>query len=194
MERLRVFPGLCSLFVLLSIIFIINLEIRFLKEQNPHIQIILADPHGSSLYNRVVHNVCYTPQQSEKTIRKHRYDSIVEGVGLDRVTNNFQQAQIDNAYQIADQDLLYVAHWMYRHEGLLIGSSTALNLTALLYSLREHFPPGSTIVTICCDQGTRHFSRFWNPNYVEQYHLSFPTSDEEIDSAMRRIIADEKSV
>jgi hypothetical protein len=52
---------------------------RYLKSQNKEIKIILADPFGSSLFNKVVYNVCYTIQQSEKMIKKHRYDTIVEG-------------------------------------------------------------------------------------------------------------------
>ncbi len=134
------------------------------------------------------YNVCYTNQQSEKTIRKHRYDSIVEGVGLDRVTQNFNEAMIDTAYQIEDQNLIYVAHWMLRNEGLLIGSSTALNLTAVLTSL-EHFDEGSRIVTICCDQGNRHFSRFWNAEYLRNYQLTYPESEEEINEGMKRILS-----
>ncbi len=160
---------------------------RFLKEQDPSITTILADPYGSSLFNKVRYNVCYTNQQSEKTIRKHRYDSIVEGVGLDRVTQNFNEAMIDTAYQIEDQNLIYLAHWMLRNEGLLIGSSTALNLTAVLTSL-EHFDEGSRIVTICCDQGNRHFSRFWNAEYLRNYQLTYPESEEEINEGMKRIL------
>ena len=50
---------------------------------------MLADPTGSSLRSKVLYNVCFTSQQSERSLRKHRYDTIVEGVGLDRVTRNF---------------------------------------------------------------------------------------------------------
>jgi cysteine synthase A len=94
--------------------------LRYLKEQDPSIKVILADPIGSSLFNKVKYDVCYTSQQSERTIRKHRYDSIVEGVGLDRLTANFKEALIDDAYQINDQELVYVAHWMLRNEGLVL--------------------------------------------------------------------------
>jgi cysteine synthase A len=149
---------------------------RYLKEQDPSIKVILADPIGSSLFNKVKYDVCYTSQQSERTIRKHRYDSIVEGVGLDRLTANFKEALIDDAYQINDQELVYVAHWMLRHEGLMIGSSTALNIATILKSLSSHFPEeGSNIVTISCDQGYRHLSRFWNPSYLTNYGLTYPS-------------------
>jgi cysteine synthase A len=102
--------------------------IRFLKEKNAQIKVFLADPVGSSLLHKVLFNVCYTPQQAERTIRKHRYDSIVEGVGLDRITKNFDKALIDSGYTISDQEILNVAHWILKNEGLFIGSSSALNI------------------------------------------------------------------
>lgn len=89
----------------------------FLKSCNKDVKIVLADPNGSSLLNWVNHGVCYTAQQSEKTIKKHRYDSVVEGVGLDRLTANFKKASIDQAYMIPDQEIVLAAQWLLYHEG-----------------------------------------------------------------------------
>ena len=58
----------------------------FLKSQNVSIKCVLADPNGSSLYHRVHSGVCFSREQTERKMRKHRYDTIVEGVGLDRIT------------------------------------------------------------------------------------------------------------
>jgi len=150
------------------------------------VQIILADPEGSSLCNKIEHNVCYTYQQSERTIRKHRYDSIVEGVGLDRITANFDQGMIDKAYTIPDQRLVQIAHWLLRYEGLFVGSSSALNIATTIHALQQPqqsppIRPNSTIVTVCCDYGSRHLSRFWNEKYLVEYGLIWP-SNEEIDN------------
>lgn len=125
--------------------------------------------------------MCYTHQQSERKIRKHRYDSIVEGVGLDRVTKNFEQAIIDTAYQIPDQTLVTVAHWLLHHEGIFVGSSSALNIAATIKAImsNEHWTSrGSTVVTVCCDYGNRHLSRFWNEEYLVEYGLHWPTKEE----------------
>jgi cysteine synthase A len=146
---------------------------RYLKNKKPGVKIVLADPTGSSLYNRVKHGVCYTSQQSERTIRKHRYDSIVEGVGLDRLTKNFQKALIDDAERIDDQEIVDTAHWLLREEGLFVGSSSAMNVAAAV-RVAKSMKPGSTIVTIICDNGQRHTSRFWNPEYLEKYDLLWP--------------------
>lgn len=128
-------------------------------------KVILADPVGSSLLNKVLLNVCYTSQQAERTIKKHRYDSIVEGVGLDRITKNFQKAIIDSGYTISDQEILNTAHWILKNEGLFIGSSSALNIAATIRA-SQSLLEGSRIVTIICDSGNRHLSRFWNPDYI----------------------------
>eukprot|EP01038_Epipyxis_sp_PR26KG_P005842 gene5842-8062_t len=158
---------------------------RYLKEKiGSMVEIVLADPFGSSLLNKVLHNVCYSMQQSERTIRKHRYDSIVEGVGLDRITGNFNMAQIDTAVTVSDQEILEVAHWMLRHEGLFIGSSSALNIAATIRTAYRHRMKANninnndiTIVTIICDNGSRHLSRFWNEEFVKKYNLVWPASD-----------------
>lgn len=141
--------------------------------KKPSVRIVLADPVGSSLFHKVMHGVCYTAQQAEKTIKKHRYDSIVEGVGLDRVTKNFQLASIDSAEQISDQEILDTAHWLLEKEGLFVGSSSAMNVAASC-RVAMTMPEGSVIVTVICDSGQRHLSRFWNPAYILKYNLSWP--------------------
>lgn len=137
----------------------------------------MADPNGSSLFHRVKYGVCYTPHQSEKSIKKHRYDSIVEGVGLDRVTDNFASAEIDAAMRISDQEILETAHWVLKNEGLFVGSSSALNI-AVACRQAAILGRGHTIVTIICDNGQRHMSRLWNPDYVGKYDLVWPTNSD----------------
>lgn len=145
---------------------------------SPKTQIILADPQGSSLFHRVKSGVCYTSQQSERKLQRNRYDTIVEGVGIDRITANFECALIDDAIRVTDQELLDMAHWILEHEGLLIGSSSSLNIVATcLYAAKlrtEHQNFGKRLVTVVCDSGTRHLSRFWNSEYVKKYNLQWP--------------------
>ncbi|CAM9722232.1 unnamed protein product [Phaeothamnion confervicola] len=64
----------------------------FLRERGSGADVWLVDPPGSSLFHAVRHGVCYAPQQAERTLRRHRYDSVVEGIGLDRITANFAHA------------------------------------------------------------------------------------------------------
>lgn len=153
---------------------------RYLKQSfvSPHTKIILADPQGSSLFHRVKSGVCYTSQQSERKLQRNRYDTIVEGVGIDRITANFECAIIDDAIRVSDQELLDMAHWILEHEGLLLGSSSSLNIVATcIYAAQlrmKNQNTGKRLVTVICDSGTRHLSRFWNSEYVHKYNLHWP--------------------
>jgi cysteine synthase len=121
---------------------------NYLKNKSKKIQIILADPTGSSLLSKVKYNVCYTAQQSERKIKKHRYDSIVEGVGLDRITKNFNLAVIDDAYSVTDQEVLdtvLTRSWNYSLiHSLTVTLTHSLLLTYSLLHSRTH----SLIVTL----------------------------------------------
>lgn len=46
-----------------------------------------------------------------------RYDTIAEGIGNDHVTGNFARALLDDAFKISDQEAVYMAHYLLRHEG-----------------------------------------------------------------------------
>lgn len=138
---------------------------RYLKSRDPTVKVYLADPQGSSLFARVKYGVCYAPQQQERTVRRHRYDTIMDGIGLDRVTSNFKEARIDDALTVSDQDALIMAHYLLRFEGLFLGSSSALNVLAALrvaHRLQREGKKPRCVVTLLCDAGHRYFSRFWN--------------------------------
>lgn len=76
---------------------------RALKDANPACTVVLADPEGSGLFNRVKYGVMFAPQESEGTKRRHQVDTIVEGIGINRVTKNFEAGEriIDDAYRCA---------------------------------------------------------------------------------------------
>lgn len=52
--------------------------------------VVLADPPGSSLVNQVKYGVCYSSVEAEGYRTKHPFDTVVEGVGLNRMTDNFE--------------------------------------------------------------------------------------------------------
>lgn len=130
--------------------------------------IVLADPPGSSLWNRVTYGTCFAPQQAERRVERHRYhDSVVEGVGLDRLTTNFRRADVDAAVRVQDQETLDMSRFLLQREGLFLGSSASLNAVAAV-RVAQTLGPGHTIVTILCDSGHRHLSKFWNPEVLER--------------------------
>jgi len=143
-------------------------------------RIYLADPQGSALHAKVRHGVCYDTNQAEQRVRRHRYDTIADGIGLDRVTANFREARIDDAIRVSDADALVMAHYLLRFEGLFLGSSSALNCVAALRAgaeLRKGTDAPLTIVTVLCDGGARYLSRFWSREFVEARGLVWPPAD-----------------
>lgn len=149
----------------------------YLKEQKKDVKIILVDPPGSSLFSKVKYGVAYTSEQKEQGIRRHRYDTIAEGIGLDRVTHNFslglQHGAIDDAIFITDQEAVEMAHWLIREEGFFVGSSSAMNIIGAVKAAME-MKKGSQIVTVICDSGQRHITRFWNKKFIELRGLAWP--------------------
>ena len=133
---------------------------RYLKEQNPEVQIVLTDPHGSALYNWV------TTGTAEMTPGP----SITEGIGNSRVTDNLADTPIDGAVQVPDQDMVKMVYKMLQQDGWFFGSSTGINLCGAV-QVAQQLGPGHTIVTILCDDGSKYRSRLFNPEFLEERGL-----------------------
>ncbi|SCU87050.1 LADA_0E01684g1_1 [Lachancea dasiensis] len=136
---------------------------KYLREKlGDKLTVVLADPQGSGFYNRVKHGVMYDQVEQEGTRRRHQVDTIVEGIGLNRVTHNFSQGEafIDDAVRVTDSQAIRMAKFLSVNDGFFIGSSTAINAVAAV-KVAKHLPPGSKIVIIACDSGSRHLSKFW---------------------------------
>lgn len=132
----------------------------FFKRQARDVQIWLADPDGSGLFSYL--------QKGEFVSSG---SSMTEGIGIMRLVNNFKQAQVDAAANLPDQDLLAVSRYVRDHDGIVLGSSSALNLAAALCAAAQS-GPGKTIVTFACDLGERSASKLYNRDYLAQRGLS----------------------
>ncbi|KAI9132754.1 cysteine synthase A [Acaryochloris sp. CCMEE 5410] len=132
----------------------------YLKEQNPNLKTILADPMGSGLYSYV------------KTGEiKPEGNSVTEGIGNSRVTANLEGAPIDDAIQVDDPEALRVIYQLLRQDGLFLGGSVGINVGAAV-ALAKEMGPGHTIVTVLCDSGTRYQSKLFNPDWLKAKGLS----------------------
>jgi cysteine synthase A len=133
-----------------------------LKERNKNIQIGLADPMGAALYHYYKHGEL----KAEGT-------SITEGIGQGRITANLEDAPIDQAFQIPDEEALPIVFDLLKHEGLCLGGSSGINIAGAIRLARE-LGPGHTIVTILCDYGTRYQSKLFNPAFLSEKNLPAP--------------------
>ena len=102
---------------------------KFLKSNLPKVKIVLADPQGSGLFNRIKYGVMFDPREKEGTRRRHQVDSIVEGIGINRVTANFETGRhlVDDAIRVTDEMALRMARWLVERDGIFVGSSSAVN-------------------------------------------------------------------
>jgi len=134
----------------------------YLKPKLPKLKIVLADPPGSGLFNRVKYGVMYNDKEREGTRRRHQVDTIVEGIGINRVTRNFEAGRelVDDAIEVNDEQAMAMARWLVEKDGIFVGSSSAVNCVAAT-KLALQMGRGHRIVTILCDSGTRHLSKFW---------------------------------
>ena len=133
-----------------------------LKARNPDVRIAAADPMGAAIYSWI------------KTGElKSQGSSITEGIGQGRVTANLEDAPIDDAYQIPDEEMLPIVFDLLEHEGLCMGGSTGINIAGAM-RLAKDLGPGHTIVTILADYGTRYQSKMFNPQFLRSKGLPVP--------------------
>lgn len=134
-----------------------------LKQHNPNVTIGIADPQGASLYQYFRNG----------ELRVSEGNSIIEGVGINHVTDNVAQARVDVSFCISDEEALPYIFDLLQHEGLCLGGSSAINIAGAV-RLAEHLGPGHTIVTILADYGNRYQSKLFNPVFLENKGLPVP--------------------
>lgn len=132
----------------------------FLKDQNPNVKTILADPMGSGLYS-----------YAKTGEIKLEGSSITEGIGNSRVTANMEGVPIDDAMQIDDKEAIRVIYQLLRKDGLFMGGSVGINVGAAV-AIAKKLGPGHTIVTILCDGGSRYQSRLYDQGWLASKGLS----------------------
>ena len=136
---------------------------QFLKSKNKKIIIGLADPYGSALTSYY--------QSGEL---KSTGNSITEGIGQGRITENLKDAIIDLSYNISDIESLPIIFDLLKKEGLYLGGSSAINLAGTI-KLAKELGKGKVIVTILCDSGQRYQSKIWNPKFLNSKELPLPS-------------------
>lgn len=131
----------------------------YLKEKNPNIKTVIADPMGSGLYSYI------------KTGEIHlEGSSITEGIGNSRITANMEDVPIDDAIQVDDREAVRVIYQLLQKDGLFLGGSSGINVGAAV-ALAKQMGPGHTIVTILCDGGARYQSRLFNRDWLASKEL-----------------------
>jgi cysteine synthase A len=134
---------------------------RYLKDKKPDVRTVVADPDGSGVYC-LVRNGKLESQGS----------SVSEGIGIMRITENFKRTRIDEAIRVSDQEMINMVYHLAENDGLFMGTSSGINMTAAYRLAQENAGSGKTIVTILCDSGTRYSSRLMNKMWLEEKNLN----------------------
>ncbi len=133
-----------------------------LKEKNKNIKIGLSDPMGSSLYSYI---------KTKKL--ESSGNSITEGIGTGRITNNFDKALIDEAFQTNDTEALKIVYDLIDSQNMVLGGSSGINIAGAI-KLAKKMGPGKNIVTILCDHGKRYASKIFNKEFLLEKNLPIP--------------------
>lgn len=133
---------------------------KYLKEKNKNIHVRLVDPLGSGLYSYIK-----TGEISSTG------SSITEGIGIMRLTANFKEAIIDDAVQVNDQQMISMLYHLAQFDGLLVGTSSALNVFSAYQYAKENKNSGQRIVTILCDSALRYQSKIFNEKFLNEKGL-----------------------
>ena len=126
------------------------------------VKVGLADPMGAALYNFYKNGKLASEG-----------NSISEGIGQGRITDNLEGFTPDFVCQVTDEEALPIVFDLLEFEGLCMGGSTGINIGGAMQMAR-HMGPGHTIVTILCDYGSRYQSKLWNPAFLREKGLPVP--------------------
>src|SRR6201995_5099127 len=96
-----------------------------------------------------------------------------EGIGQNRVTKNLEDAPVNLAYQIPDEEAVPLVYDLLQEEGLCVGLSTGINIAGAIRMAKD-LGPGKTVVTILCDHGSRYQSKLFNPAFMRSKNLPVP--------------------
>jgi cystathionine beta-synthase len=121
---------------------------KYLKEKDPTVQIVGADPQGS-LYTGDIH-----PYK-------------VEGIGEDFYPGTFDPALVDRWVRVTDRDSFLTARRVTREEGILIGGSSGTAMFAALEIAKE-LDERALIVVLFADSGRSYLSKIYNDEWMRQ--------------------------
>src|ERR687890_441441 len=135
---------------------------RFLKEKNPDIRVVGADPYGS---------VFKTYKETGRTHEATPY--LVEGIGQEVVPANVHMRYVDEIINVTDRESFEMSRQLGRKEGIFCGGSTGTNLAAAL-KVAKGLDESGVVVFIVCDTGEHYLTKFHSDEWLKEKLLLEP--------------------
>ncbi len=135
---------------------------RFLKEKNPSIKIIGADPYGS---------IFKTYKETGKIVEATPY--LVEGIGQEIVPANVHIKYVDEVINVTDRESFEMSRMLGRSEGIFCGGSTGTNLAAAL-RVAANLDENAIVVFIVCDTGEHYLTKHHSDEWLKEKRLLEP--------------------
>ena len=129
---------------------------KYLAENAPEVDIILADPVGSILADYI----------NEGELKEKNASWLVEGIGEDFLPSISDFSRVKKAYAISDKESFSAARELLKNEGLLAGSSSGTLIAAALKYCKEQ-TEAKNVVTFACDTGNKYLSKCFNDFWLE---------------------------
>ena len=129
---------------------------KYLKENSPKTELIVADPVGSILADYI--------NKGELSTKSSSW--LVEGIGEDFIPDIADFSGVTKAYSITDAESFETARDLLRKEGILAGSSTGTLVCAALKFCREQ-TEAKRVVSLACDTGNKYLSKLFNDFWLE---------------------------
>jgi cystathionine beta-synthase len=139
---------------------------RYLKERNPEIEVIGADPYGS-IY-------------SSPEVKPY----LVEGVGEDFWPKTFDPSIVDRYITVSDRDAFLTTRRLAMTEGILAGGSGGLAVHAALQVAQELNDPDALVAVILPDGGRSYLSKIYNDAWMTQHGFLERASDQTVGDVL----------
>lgn len=130
---------------------------KYLKEQNPDIQIVAVDPVGSLYYDYF-----HTGQLTEP----HSY--LLEGIGEDFLPSTMCFEYVDDVVRVSDHESFEATRELVSREGLFCGVSSGAAIAGGLKYLRRNDRADMNAVILLPDNGSKYLSKVYNDKWMEE--------------------------
>ena len=129
---------------------------KFLKEKNPDIKVVCADPVGS---------ITKTFKEKGKIPESHPY--LIEGIGADMIPDILELDYVDEIVEVSDQDSINTCRRLTKEEGIFCGASTG-TLGYVALNIAKELDEKGLVVFFVCDTGERYLSKYYSEEWLKE--------------------------